>query len=291
MKRELAALLCILIIFIFSSCAFGAENSLQNTESDSIGFDKAVPIETTVSSDQSEPVSKDEYTESASSFSSSEEVKEDPIESREQKAESEHIAAAYEPASSSPEEEKKPAIIIVKGDKIERDTGEPQPVKTRRNSYLIENISTPSSVSTSTDLASGTDDQISVKAGELNGSPETKAAATNLFNEINAFRAARGYKAYNWSNGLENAAEVRAVEASQRWSHTRPDNNEYWSVNEAIVYGESLLKGFYNASSAFEAMENDPLILADVLDAYFRTIGICIHMVGDQWFWAVEYGY
>lgn len=128
-------------------------------------------------------------------------------------------------------------------------------------------------------------------AGELNGSPETQAAARAAFDQINAFRAARGYKAYNWSNGLEQAANVRAVEASQRWAHTRPDNTDYWTVNEAIVYGENLAKGYFSGDTVVQGWINSPTHLANILDIEFRTAGISVHMVGDQWYWANEFGY
>lgn len=135
------------------------------------------------------------------------------------------------------------------------------------------------------------DPDIVALAGELNGSPETQAAARAAFDQINAFRAARGYKAYTWSNGLEQAANVRAVEASQRWAHTRPDNTDYWTVNEAIVYGENLAKGYFSGDTVVQGWINSPTHLANILDIEFRTAGISVHMVGDQWYWANEFGY
>lgn len=135
------------------------------------------------------------------------------------------------------------------------------------------------------------DPNIVALAGELNGSAETQAAAKAAFDQINAIRTANGLKAYTWSNGLEQAADVRAVEAVSKWSHTRPDGSDYWTVNSAIVYGENLAKGYFNAGSAVDGWMNSPTHKANILDGEFRTAGMSIHMAGDQWYWANEFGY
>lgn len=128
-------------------------------------------------------------------------------------------------------------------------------------------------------------------AGELNGSPETQAAAKAAFDTINAYRAGNGLAAYKWSNGLEQAAGVRAVEASQVWAHTRPNGTDYYTVNEAIVYGENLAKGYSTSESVVQGWIDSPPHKANILDGEFRTAGISIHMVGGQWYWANEFGY
>ena len=135
------------------------------------------------------------------------------------------------------------------------------------------------------------DPSIVALAGELNGSPETQAAAKAAFDQINTLRGAKGLKAYKWNSGLEQAASVRAIEASQVWAHTRPNGTEYWTVNEAIVYGENLAKGYFNGDSVVQGWVNSPTHLANILDGEFRTAGISVHMVGDQWYWANEFGY
>ena len=135
------------------------------------------------------------------------------------------------------------------------------------------------------------DPSIVALAGELNGSPETQAAARAAFDQINSIRTSRGLSAYKWNSGLEQAASVRAIEASQVWAHTRPNGTEYWTVNEAIVYGENLAKGYFNGDSVVQGWVNSPTHLANILDGEFRTAGISVHMVGDQWYWANEFGY
>ena len=135
------------------------------------------------------------------------------------------------------------------------------------------------------------DPSIVALAGELNGSPETQAAAKAAFDKINNFRAGKGLKPYTWSNGLEQAASVRAVEASQVWAHTRPNGSDYWTVNEAIVYGENLAKGYFAGDTVVDGWINSPTHLANVLDGEFKSAAISVHMAGGQWYWANEFGY
>lgn len=128
-------------------------------------------------------------------------------------------------------------------------------------------------------------------AGELSGTVESQAAAKAAFDQVNAERAAAGLKALKWSTGLEQASAVRAVEASQVWSHNRPDGTEYWTVNSNLVYGENLAKGYSSASEAVTAWMNSYSHRDNILFSDFKTGAIAIHIVNGQWYWANEFGY
>ncbi|MCQ2497510.1 MAG: CAP domain-containing protein [Lachnospiraceae bacterium] len=128
-------------------------------------------------------------------------------------------------------------------------------------------------------------------AGELSGSPDTMIAARNAFDQINAQRQAAGLSPLIWSDGLEQASAVRAVEASQKWSHDRPNGTEYWTVNSALVYGENLAMGYYDAPSAVTAWMNSPTHKDNILYGPFKTGGIAIHIANGKWYWANEFGY
>lgn len=128
-------------------------------------------------------------------------------------------------------------------------------------------------------------------AGELSGSVESQAAARAAFDGVNAQRAAAGLPALKWNSGLEQASAVRAVEASQVWSHNRPDGSEYWTVNSNLVYGENLAKGYSDANEAVNAWMNSPSHRDNILFSDFRTGAIAIHIANGQWCWANEFGY
>lgn len=129
-------------------------------------------------------------------------------------------------------------------------------------------------------------------AGELSGTVESQAAARAAFDQVNAQRTSAGLTTLKWNSGLEQASSVRAVEASQVWSHNRPDGSEYWTVNSNLVYGENLAKGYTTANEAVTAWMNSPSHKDNILFSDFKTGAIAIHIAADgQWCWANEFGY
>lgn len=128
-------------------------------------------------------------------------------------------------------------------------------------------------------------------AGELAGTVESQAAAKAAFDLVNSQRTAAGLGTLNWSNGLEQASAVRAVEATSVWSHTRPDGTDYWTVNSNLVYGENLAKGYSSAQEAITAWMNSPSHKDNILFGDFKTGAIAINVSGGQWVWANEFGY
>lgn len=129
-------------------------------------------------------------------------------------------------------------------------------------------------------------------ADSLTGTAESTAAAKAAFDIVNAKRQEAGLSALTWNSGLEQASAVRAVEASQSFSHTRPDGSDWWTVNSNLMYGENLAKGYASADSAVTAWMNSPTHKANIMDAEFTSGAIAIHVNSDgQWYWAQEFGF
>lgn len=129
-------------------------------------------------------------------------------------------------------------------------------------------------------------------ADSLSGSADSLAAAKSAFDIVNSKRQEAGLSALTWNSGLEQAASVRAVEASQSFSHTRPDGTDWWTVNSNLMFGENLAKGYSSADSAVTAWLNSPTHKANIMDGSFTSAAITIHVNSDgQWYWAQEFGY
>lgn len=129
-------------------------------------------------------------------------------------------------------------------------------------------------------------------AGALSGTADSQAAAKAAFDIVNAKRQEAGLNALTWNSGLEQASAVRAVEASQSFSHTRPDGSDWWTVNSNLMYGENLAKGYASAQSAVDAWLASPTHKANIMDVEFVSGAIAIHVNGNgQWYWAQEFGY
>ena len=128
-------------------------------------------------------------------------------------------------------------------------------------------------------------------ANTLSGSADSQAAARAAFDIANARRAEAGLSALTWNAGLEQACAVRAVEASQSFSHTRPDGSDWWTVNSNLMYGENLAKGYDTGDSVVGAWMASPTHKANIMDVEFVSGAIAIHIVDGQWYWAQEFGY
>ncbi len=129
-------------------------------------------------------------------------------------------------------------------------------------------------------------------AGALSGNADSQAAAKAAFDIVNARRLEAGLNALTWNSGLEQASAVRAVEAAQSFSHTRPDGSDWWTVNSNLMYGENLAKGYASADAAVTAWLDSPTHKANIMDVEFVSGAIAIHINGNgQWYWAQEFGY
>lgn len=129
-------------------------------------------------------------------------------------------------------------------------------------------------------------------AGALSGNADSQAAARAAFDIVNAKRLEAGLNALTWNSGLEQASAVRAVEASEFFSHTRPNGSDWWTVNSNLMYGENLAKGYATADSAVTAWMNSPTHKANIMDVEFVSGAIAIHVnANGQWYWAQEFGY
>lgn len=129
-------------------------------------------------------------------------------------------------------------------------------------------------------------------ADTLSGTADTQAAAKAAFDIVNAKRQEAGLGTLTWNSGLEQASAVRAIEAAQVFSHTRPNGSDWWTVNSNIMYGENLAKGYASADSAVKAWMDSPTHKANIMDGGFTSGAIVIHVHSNgQWFWAQEFGY
>lgn len=112
-----------------------------------------------------------------------------------------------------------------------------------------------------------------------------------VFEQVNEARKEIGLTELVWSDDLADAADIRAGEICKTFSHTRPDGSEWWTVNEHIIYGENLAKGYQSADSVMEAWMNSAEHKDNILYSGFQSIGIAIYEVDGKWYWAQEFGY
>ncbi|MCM1251464.1 MAG: CAP domain-containing protein [Clostridium sp.] len=109
--------------------------------------------------------------------------------------------------------------------------------------------------------------------------------------QVNQERAKIGLPELLWNAELAKAADVRAKEIEQTFSHVRPDGSDWWTVNDEVIYGENLARGYESADTVMAAWMESSEHKDNILYAAFQTIGIAVYESGGQWYWAQEFGY
>jgi uncharacterized protein YkwD len=119
-----------------------------------------------------------------------------------------------------------------------------------------------------------------------------KGEAMSTLGLVNLRRTSAGLGELSWNETLSQAAEVRAFECEDKFSHTRPDGSEWWTVNAAVMYGENLAKNYYDANSVVQAWMDSPAHRENILKADFTTMGVAAYEAGDgTMYWAQAFGY
>ena len=109
--------------------------------------------------------------------------------------------------------------------------------------------------------------------------------------QVNGARTKIGLPELVWNGELAKAADIRAKEIEQIFSHNRPDGSEWWTVNDEVIYGENIARGYQNANSVMEAWMKSSEHKDNILYASFQTIGIALYESNGQWYWVQEFGY
>ena len=136
------------------------------------------------------------------------------------------------------------------------------------------------------------DDEAIALAGSAASSQAALDACSAVFNLINQNRVANGLSALVWSDALTSTAQVRAIEITDVFSHTRPNGTAFWTVDSNVQYGENLAKLYQSADSVYTAWMNSPTHAANIMDGGYKTVGIAIAQTDDgSWYWAQEFGY
>ena len=137
------------------------------------------------------------------------------------------------------------------------------------------------------------DDNIAPLAESVNAN-STVAMKKQLqiaLDKTNQKRAEAGLSALKWDSSLAQCAAVRATEATQSWSHTRPNGSAWWTVNSQVQYGENLAKNYQSGENVVAGWMASPSHRQNLLASDYKTIGIAVYNYGGKWYWAQEFGY
>ena len=134
-----------------------------------------------------------------------------------------------------------------------------------------------------------------------NGSTDAEQEAAKSFVEqvvslVNVERAKAGLPALTMSEDLNKAAQIRAKETVQSFSHTRPNGSSFSSVlkENGISYrgaGENIAWGQRTPEAVVKAWMNSEGHRANILNKNFTAIGVGYYLNGSTPYWAQLFTY
>lgn len=129
--------------------------------------------------------------------------------------------------------------------------------------------------------------RVKVDKEEIKVSPEEE-----VFSLVNEKREEEGLDPLAWNKTLTKDASSRAKEISKKFSHTRPNGKEWYTLDEKNMYGENLGKNYSTAQEVFDAWMNSESHKENILWKDFTQIGIALYITKDgSYYWVQEFGY
>lgn len=129
------------------------------------------------------------------------------------------------------------------------------------------------------------------KPSENNGNTTTKSYADQVLQLVNAERAKAGLSAFTTNSTLIAAANKRAQETVQSFSHTRPNGTKFSSVLQeyGVSYrtaGENIAYGQRSPEEVVKGWMNSPGHRANILNSSFNKIGIGVYQSNGTLYWS-----
>ena len=115
------------------------------------------------------------------------------------------------------------------------------------------------------------------------------ANARSVVDQVNQERAKLGLSALRVDPALTAAAQIRAREIVERFSHSRTDGTK-WSTVSSRAYGENIAKGQKTADKVMAAWMSSSGHRANILRASYGSIGVACLQSGGVYYWVQLFG-
>lgn len=136
------------------------------------------------------------------------------------------------------------------------------------------------------------DDEAIALAGSPSADIEMRTLSVEAYEATNAYRESNGLASLIWSERLAMDAITRAREIEIKFSHTRPNLTDWYTVDSEHMYGENLAQGYNTSADVVTAWINSPSHRENLEDSEFLTCGISAWRGEDGIiFIAQEFGY
>lgn len=117
---------------------------------------------------------------------------------------------------------------------------------------------------------------------------------TDLINEVyeitNNYRSLVGVSSLTLDSSLVEAANIRAKEISDSFSHTRPNGSSCFTVLSELgisygTAGENIAAGYSSSQSVMEGWRSSSGHYQNIISSKFKKIGIGVNIINNQYYW------
>lgn len=117
---------------------------------------------------------------------------------------------------------------------------------------------------------------------------------TDLINEVyeitNNYRSLVGVSSLTLDSSLVEAANIRAKELSDSFSHTRPNGSSCFTVLSELgisygTAGENIAAGYSSSQSVMEGWHSSSGHYQNIISSKFKKIGIGVNIINNQYYW------
>lgn len=112
--------------------------------------------------------------------------------------------------------------------------------------------------------------------------------AQGVFQIVNEERAKAGLPALSWANDLASAANIRAEELVQNFSHTRPDGTNCFTTFPWGIYaqkGENIASGYNSPEKAMQGWMNSQGHRENILNTTYNRIAVGCYYSNGLYYW------
>ena len=121
------------------------------------------------------------------------------------------------------------------------------------------------------------------------GGANQSSLAAQVVEQVNAERAKYGLSSLRVDAELTRAANVRAQEIVESFSHTRPDGSQ-WSTVSNSAYGENIAKGQKTVDRVMASWMSSEGHRANILRESYGSIGVSAYVVNGITYWVQLFG-
>lgn len=117
---------------------------------------------------------------------------------------------------------------------------------------------------------------------------------TDLINEVyeitNNYRSLVGVPSLTLDSSLVEAANIRAKELNDSFSHTRPNGSSCFTVLSELgisygTAGENIAAGYSSSQSVMEGWRSSSGHYQNIISSKFKKIGIGVNIINNQYYW------